>query len=139
MANQNPAEHHKPKQVRMVYPRSEQEWVNECLAPEGDMSIHDSRDEAVAYAVAMVENAGGGEITVRGLTGEVEDRKTIRPNGASSHVSIGRGPEEVNSFSVDHAVDMADESSAPAKAEEERLSVKGRKKSRKKASPPDQG
>ena len=126
---------HKPKQVRLVYPRSEQEWVNECLGPNGDTSIHDSREEAVAFAVAMIEHAGGGEVTVRGLTGEIEDRRTIRPNGASSHVSIGRGLEDEHRFSVDTAPDIDGETDTPK--EEERLSVKGRKKSRKKARPSD--
>ena len=134
---ENPAstQPHEPKQIRLVYPRSEQEWVNECLGPDGDISIHDSREEAVAFAVAMVEHAGGGEITVRGLTGEIEDRRTIRPNGASSHVSISRGLEEEAPFSVGTPQDTDGETDS--RKEEEKLTVKGRKKSRKKATPPD--
>jgi hypothetical protein len=139
-------QYRKTKQVRVVYPRSDQEWVNECLGPNGDMSIHESRDEAVAYAVAMIEHAGGGEVTVRGLSGEIEDRKTIRPNGGSSHVSISRGSEEENSFNVEHFKEVhrrADSAKQPDPATdvskgEEKLAVKGRRKSRKKASPPDQ-
>jgi hypothetical protein len=147
MANQASAQQHgKTKQVRVVYPRSDQEWVNECLGPDGDMSIHESREEAVAFAVAMIEHAGGGEVTVRGLSGEIEDRKTIRPNGGSSHVSISRGSEEENSFNVEHfkavhrhgnpAKDTGSETEVSK--DEEKLAVKGRKKSRKKAAPPDQ-
>jgi hypothetical protein len=147
MPNQASVQQHgKAKQVRVVYPRSDQEWINECLGPNGDMSVHESREEAVAFAVAMIEHAGGGEVTVRGMNGEIEDRKTIRPNGGSSHVSISRGSEEENSFNVEHFKDVhgrADSAKDAGAATdvskgEEQLVVKGRKKSRRKASPPDQ-
>jgi hypothetical protein len=130
MANQTQGEQPKIKQNRLVYPRSEQEWVNEHVGPalDGEVSIHDSREEAVAFAVAMVEHAGGGQVTVRGLTGEIEDQRTIRPNGLSSHVSIGRGMEEENSFTV-HSSNDTDAETDDGQGKEKRSSkVRGKSK-----------
>jgi hypothetical protein len=111
-----------PTLERVVYPRSDSEWVNERIGSEVDTSIHPSREEAIDFAVAMVEHAGGGQVTVRDFDGEVEYQKTVRPNGGSSRVSIGRGSEDENSF------DVGGEPKSPEP--EPALSVKGRQKSR---------
>jgi uncharacterized protein DUF2188 len=64
---------------RMVFRRSDGTWVNQRNGASRAGSVHDTQAEAAAAAHAMLENAGGGELTIKGRDGQIRSKDTVAP------------------------------------------------------------
>lgn len=59
---------------RTVYLRSDGRWANKANDALKASDYHDSRADACASAVQMLTDSGGGELTIKEATGEIERR-----------------------------------------------------------------
>lgn len=66
-------------QDRMVYRRADGTWVNKRNDNERASSLHDTQAEAERAARAMLQNQGGGELSTKGLNGQIRSKDTIAP------------------------------------------------------------
>ena len=66
-------------QDRTVYRREDDQWVNKRNDSEQASSLHDTQREAANTAKEMLQNQGGGELTVLGLDGKIRSKDTIPP------------------------------------------------------------
>ncbi len=60
---------------RTVYLRSDGRWANKANEALKASGFHNSQAAACAEATAMLETAGGGDLTVKGADGDVERRR----------------------------------------------------------------
>jgi hypothetical protein len=60
---------------RTVYLRTDGRWANKANDALKASDFHDSKVEACAIATRMLQDAGGGDLTVKGGGGEVERRQ----------------------------------------------------------------
>jgi hypothetical protein len=60
---------------RTVYLRTDGRWANKANDALKATGFHDSQAAACAEATAMLETAGGGDLTVKGAAGEIERRQ----------------------------------------------------------------
>jgi len=67
---------------RTVYLRSDGQWANKANDALRASSFHESLDDACSEAAIMLEQAGGGALTVRGGEGGVENRHVPPPQTA---------------------------------------------------------
>lgn len=63
---------------RTVYRRGN-EWVNKRNDSERASSVHRTQKEAIDSAHDMLNNQGGGELTVKGRDGLIRSKDTIAP------------------------------------------------------------
>ena len=56
---------------RTVYQQEDGSWANKRNGSERAGSVHIKQAEAIAVAKSMISKSGGGELTLRGLNGEV--------------------------------------------------------------------
>ena len=64
---------------RMVYKRDDGSWANKREDAAKPSSIHDTQKEAVNAAREMLQNQGGGELTIKGRNGLIREKDTISP------------------------------------------------------------
>ncbi len=64
---------------RMVYRRSDGEWVNKRNDAEKASSLHSTQAAAEEAARQMLHNQGGGELTTKGRDGKIRSKDTIAP------------------------------------------------------------
>ena len=67
------------KQDRMVYRNSDGDWVNKRNSVLRAATLHQTQKEAEEAAKAMLRNAGGGELTIKGKDGKIRSKDTISP------------------------------------------------------------
>lgn len=67
------------KDDRIVYQREDGVWVNKKLDAERASGLHDTQGEAAAEAKEMLQNAGGGELIIKGRDGRIRSKDTIAP------------------------------------------------------------
>lgn len=66
-------------QDRTVSRRSDGTWVNKRNDAEKASSRHTTQAEAADAARSMLQNQGGGELTVKGIDGKFRSKDTIAP------------------------------------------------------------
>ena len=65
---------------RTVYRDKEtHEWVNKRHDADRASSRHETQGEAIDAAHEMLQNQGGGELTIKGLDGVIRSKDTIAP------------------------------------------------------------
>ena len=67
------------KNDRIVYRRPDGTWVNKLINGDRASSLHQTQDDANAAAKEMLKNQGGGELTTKGLNGQIRSKDTIPP------------------------------------------------------------
>lgn len=66
-------------QDRTIYRRDDGRWANKRNDSNRPSSIHDTQKGAVNSARGMLQNQGGGELTIRGISGKIRSKDTIAP------------------------------------------------------------
>jgi hypothetical protein len=64
---------------RTVFRDTDRNWVNKRNDADKASSRHSTQGEAVKAAKEMLQNQGGGELTVQGLDGKFRSKDTIAP------------------------------------------------------------
>ncbi len=64
---------------RTVFKRTDGTWVNKLNEADRASSLHRTQAEANEAAGRMLNNAGGGERTTMGRTGQIVSKDTIAP------------------------------------------------------------
>lgn len=64
---------------RMVYRRPNGEWANKRNDSDRASSLHDTQQDAINTARNMLQNQGGGELTLKGVNGQIRSKDTIAP------------------------------------------------------------
>lgn len=67
------------KNDRIVYRRSDGAWVNKLVNADKASKLHKTQADANAVAKEMLHNQGGGELTTKGLDGQIRSKDTIAP------------------------------------------------------------
>lgn len=67
------------KKDRTVYRRDDGTWVNQRNDSERASTLHSTQKEAEKAAKEMLKNQGGGELTIKGVDGQVRSKDTIGP------------------------------------------------------------
>jgi Uncharacterized protein conserved in bacteria (DUF2188) len=67
------------KNNRTVYQRDDGTWVNKRNETEKASGLHQTQAEAIQEAREMLQNAGGGELTIMGRDGLIRSKDTIAP------------------------------------------------------------
>jgi hypothetical protein len=67
------------KNDRIVYRRSDGNWVNKRNDNDRASSLHDTQKDAENAARTMLNNQGGGELTTKGKNGQIRSKDTIAP------------------------------------------------------------
>lgn len=62
---------------RTVYRRPDGAWANLLNGAERASSLHDTQGDAVEAAHEMLENQGGGELTIIGRDGLIRSKDTV--------------------------------------------------------------
>jgi len=65
---------------RTVYRRYDRKWVNKKNDSDRASSVHDTQKEAENAAREMLKNQGGGELTTKGINGQIRSKDTIPPS-----------------------------------------------------------
>ena len=64
---------------RIVYRRSGGTWVNKRNDADKASSLHKTQKDAVNAANEMLKNKGGGELTIKGVNGQIRSKDTVPP------------------------------------------------------------
>jgi len=64
---------------RIVYKRPDGTWVNKKTDAERAAGLHDTQGDAAEEAKRMLQNAGGGELIIKGRDGKIRSKDTIAP------------------------------------------------------------
>ncbi|SEL64674.1 DUF2188 domain-containing protein [Nitrosovibrio tenuis] len=64
---------------RTISKRSDGNWENKRNDADRASSLHKTQREAVQTAKEMLKNQGGGELTTKGVHGEIRSKDTIAP------------------------------------------------------------
>ena len=64
---------------RMVYRRDDGNWANKRNDADRASSVHRTQREAEDAARGMLKNQGGGELTIKGINGQIRSKDTIAP------------------------------------------------------------
>lgn len=64
---------------RMVYKRDDGNWVNKRNDADRVSSVHGTQQGAIDAAKNMLGNQGGGELTVKGVNGQIRSKDTVAP------------------------------------------------------------
>lgn len=67
------------KQSRTVFKTEEGKWANKRDDASKASSLHNTQTEAAKEAKRMLQNAGGGELKVKGVDGQIRSKDTIAP------------------------------------------------------------
>jgi len=66
-------------QDRMVSPRPDGQWANTRNDADRASSLHETQAAAIEAAHRMLQNSGGGELSVQGRDGKIRSKDTIPP------------------------------------------------------------
>jgi len=66
------------KSNRSVFRRNGQ-WINKLDGASRASSMHDTQQGAIEAARQMLQNQGGGELTIMGRNGQIRSKDTIAP------------------------------------------------------------
>lgn len=64
---------------RIVYKRPDGTWVNKKIDADRAAGLHDTQGDAADEAKRMLQNAGGGELIIKGRDGKIRSKDTIAP------------------------------------------------------------
>jgi len=64
---------------RMVYRRGDGTWANQREGASKASGLHPTQREAINEAKQMLQNSGGGELTVKGVDGKIRSKDTVAP------------------------------------------------------------
>ena len=64
---------------RMVYRRTDGSWANKRNDADRASSVHGTQREAEEAARDMLKRQGGGELTTKGIDGQIRSKDTIAP------------------------------------------------------------
>lgn len=64
---------------RFVHRRPDGTWANLRPGASRPASVHGTQQAAINAARQMIQNAGGGELTVAGRNGQIRSKDTIAP------------------------------------------------------------
>lgn len=64
---------------RIVFRRADGVWVNERNGASKASGLHSTQKDATDEAKQMLQNSGGGELTVKGVDGKIRSKDTIAP------------------------------------------------------------
>jgi hypothetical protein len=64
---------------RTVYRRDDGTWANKRNDADKASSTHDTQGGAARAAKEMLQNQGGGELTIKGEDGRIRSKDTIAP------------------------------------------------------------
>lgn len=64
---------------RTVYQRSDGQWANKRHDADKASSLHNTQEAAIGSAESMLQNQGGGELTVIGRDHKIRSKDTIAP------------------------------------------------------------
>lgn len=64
---------------RMVYKKVDGNWANKRNDSDRASSVHGTQKEAIDAARGMLNNQGGGELTTKGVNGQIRSKDTIAP------------------------------------------------------------
>lgn len=64
---------------RMVYKRPNGTWVNKKNDAGKASSVHTTQQDAVEAAKEMLKNQGGGDLTIKGVNGQIRSKDTVPP------------------------------------------------------------
>lgn len=64
---------------RTVYRREDGSWANKRNDAQRSSTSHATQQEAIDAARRMLQNSGGGELTVQGRDGRFRSKDTIAP------------------------------------------------------------
>jgi Uncharacterized protein conserved in bacteria (DUF2188) len=67
------------RQDRMVSQRPDGTWANKRNDADKASSTHATQAQAIEAARRMLQNSGGGELTVQGRDGGIRSKNTIAP------------------------------------------------------------
>jgi hypothetical protein len=67
------------KQDRIVYQRTDKQWVNKRVDAKRASSLHQRQGEADQAAKEMLRNQGGGELITIGRDHKIRSKDTIAP------------------------------------------------------------
>jgi hypothetical protein len=65
--------------TRMVYRRSDGDWVNKRNDSDRASSVHSTQKDALKAARENLINQGGGELITKGIDGKIRSKDTIAP------------------------------------------------------------
>jgi len=63
----------------MVSKRPDGSWANKRNDADRASSLHDTQKAAIDAARAMLTSQGGGELSVKGVNGQIRSKDTIAP------------------------------------------------------------
>ncbi|HQM30059.1 MAG TPA: DUF2188 domain-containing protein [Syntrophales bacterium] len=61
-----------------VFRRKDGRWINKSSGDDGNLTVHDTRKEAVNAAREMLSHHGGGRLTVKRWGGRVRFKDTVK-------------------------------------------------------------
>ena len=64
---------------RTIFRRPDGSWVNKRNDADKASSVHKTQKEARQAAKLMLQNQGGGELTIKGVAGKIRSKDTIAP------------------------------------------------------------
>ena len=64
---------------RTIYHRDDDKWANKRNDASRPSSLHNTQKAAIDAGKGMLQNQGGGELTVKGLGGRIRSKDTIAP------------------------------------------------------------
>lgn len=67
------------KNERIVYQRSDGNWVNKRLDADKASGLHSTQGDAANEAKQMLHSSGGGELIIKGRDGKIRSKDTIAP------------------------------------------------------------
>lgn len=62
---------------RTVYKRDDGHWVNKRDDASRAGSVHDTQRDAIDAAKQMLQQGGGGELTVKGVDGKIRSKDSV--------------------------------------------------------------
>lgn len=63
---------------RMISPRDDGKWDNKLVEGQQASSVHETQGEAIEAAREMLQNQGGGELTIQGTDGKFREKVSVR-------------------------------------------------------------
>ena len=64
---------------RIIFRRDDGKWANKRNDAEKPSSLHETQKDAADTARGMLKNQGGGELTIKGMDGQIRSKDTIFP------------------------------------------------------------
>lgn len=68
-----------PNKGRTISKRDDGQWENKRNDASRATSLHQTQKGAIDAATENLQNAGGGELTVKGVDGKIRSKDTIAP------------------------------------------------------------